>query len=74
MRAVPEVDAEHPDVVRAAAKMLVVGDADAIDVGVDCDVLKRGCMPLATSRHKKSERPEKRRREGAPNDKALLTT
>ena len=37
-----EVDAEHPDVVRAATKTLAVSDAKAIDVCDDCDVLRRG--------------------------------
>ena len=34
-----KVDAEHQDVARLPTKTVVVSDAEAIDVGVDCDVL-----------------------------------
>ena len=55
MRGAPEVDVEHPDVARSATKALAVSDADTIDVGVDCGVLRRGYMPQATSRQKKNQ-------------------
>ena len=74
VRGTSEVDVEHLDLTNTATKTIVVGDAEAINIGVDCGVLRKGCMPLATSWQIISGRQEQRRREGPPDDEALLTT